>query len=118
MHIFRRKAGVRVKKLSDREILAIDKNSIPADKVMEYKMQITSFIQRKNKSIRALMIAASAVFVVLMFFIVIARGAELIEKYPAVFWSVCGVLGAAFVVLAVLVGMNMYVFRKFLKKFE
>ena len=53
-----------------------------------------------------------------MLFIVIARMAELVSGYPAVFWSVVGVLGAAAAALAVAVGVNMYTFKKFLKRFE
>ena len=94
------------------------KADVPAGQEAEYAARIRRYIQKKSKLIRALMIATSAVFAALMLFIVIARAAELIQGRPAVFWAVAGVLGAAFVALAVAAGVNMYAFKKFLKRFE
>ena len=101
-----------------REISKLDKNSIPAGREAEYAALIKKYIMHMSRLTRALSIAFSACFVALMLFIVIARMAELVSGYPAVFWSVAGVLGAAAAALAVAVGVNMYAFKKFLKRFE
>ena len=101
-----------------REISKLDKNSIPAGREAEYAALIKKYIMHMSRLTRALSIAFSACFVALMLFIVIARMAELVSGYPAVFWSVAGVLGAAAAALAVAMGVNMYTFKKFLKRFE
>lgn len=101
-----------------REISRLDKNSIPAGREAEYAALIKKYIIHKSKLTRALSIAFSACFVALMLFIAIGRAAEILSGYPAVFWSVAGVLGAAAVALAAAVGINMYSFKKFLKKFD
>lgn len=101
-----------------KEISKLDKRSIPAGREAEYAGLIKKYLTHKNKLIRGCMFAFSACFVVLIFFIIIGRGSELISDYPAVFWPIAGVLGAAALALAVVVGVNMYTFKKFLKRFE
>ena len=100
-----------------RQISKLTRADIPAGREAEYAALIHKYIIRKNKLIRAFMIAFSAVFAALLIFVFIGRGAELHTDYPAVFWSVIGVLGAAALALAVCVGVNMYGFHKFLKRF-
>ena len=84
----------------------------------EYARKVNDYIARKNKLIRALMIAFSAAFSACLLFVIVGRGAELHVSAPAAFWAVTGALGAAAAALAVAVGVNMYKFNKFLKKFR
>lgn len=83
-----------------------------------YAEKVKSYIMRKNKLIRALLISFSTVFSACILFLLIGRGAGLNVSSPAAYWAVIGVLGAAALALAVAVGVNMYKFGKFLKKFQ
>ena len=101
-----------------KEISKLDKSSIPAGKEAEYAQLIKSYIVHKNKVMRAFITAFTACVAALDLFIAIGRASDVHTSYPAVFWAVIGVLGAACVFCAAAVGVNMYQFQKFLKKFE
>ena len=127
MHLCRRGGGVDFGALPHirsgvimtyREIYKLDKHSIPAGREAEYAALIKKYIMHKSKLTRAVTIAFSACFVALMLFVTIARVAEIIADYPAVFWAVTAVLAAASAALLVAVIVNMVTFKKFLKKFE
>lgn len=101
-----------------KQISRLDKRSIPAGREAEYAEYIRRYIVHKNKQIRAFIITFSCCFVACMLFLVIGRSAELIADHPAVFWPVFGVLAAASVAFAAVVGVNMFLFQKFLKRFD
>lgn len=101
-----------------KEIAALNKTSVPRGKEAEYAALIKKYILHKSKLTRAFMIAFSAFVAACVLFIAIARAAEISADYPAVFWSVTAVLAAAAAVCAVCAAVNMFAFRRFLKKFE
>ena len=79
---------------------------------------VSAYIKRKNKLIRVFLSLFSGCLLALLVFILIGRGTSLLSDYPAVFWSVVGVLGALLVAAAVVVGVNMFTFSRFLKRFN
>lgn len=101
-----------------KEISKLNKSSIPAGKEAEYARLIKSYIVHKNKVLRAFITAFTVCIAALLLFVAIGRASDVYTTYPAVFWAVIGVLGAACAVCAACVGVNMYQFHKFLKKFE
>lgn len=101
-----------------KEISKLDRSSIPAGKEAEYAELIKKYIIHKNKITKGFIMAFTFCFAAAMLFIIIGRSAGIYSDYPAVFWSVTGVMGGAAVAFAVVVGINMFRFHKFLKRFE
>lgn len=101
-----------------KEVTKLTKHTIPKGREAEVAECIKKYVTYKTKLTRGFVIAFSACFVALMFFIIIARSAGLITGNPAAFWAITGVLGAAAVACACVAGVNLFAFNKFLKRFE
>ena len=93
-------------------------NIPPGEEGARLAALISEYIKRKNKLIRTFLSLFSGCLLALLIFIIVGRGTSLYTDYSAVFWSVAGVLGAMLVAAAVVVGVNMYTFSRFLKRFN
>ena len=101
------------------ELKGLNKNNIPTGEEGARLAALASeYIRRKNKLIRVFLSAFSACFPAPLVFIIVGRGISLYSDYSAVFWTVTGVLGALSVAAAVVVGVNMFSFSRFLKRFN
>ena len=97
----------------------LSKDNIPSgEEGARLAALVSAYIRRKNKLIRVFLSVFSGCLLVLLIFIVVGRGTSLYSGYPAVFWSVTGVLGALVVAAAAVVGVNMFTFSRFLKRFN
>lgn len=97
----------------------LSKDNIPSgEEGARLAALVSEYLRRKNKLIRVFISVFSGCLLALLIFIAVGRGTSLYSDYSAVFWSVVGVLGAAAVAAAVVVGVNMFAFSRFLKRFN